>query len=214
MTMDTSKPKNIGLLNFFDFVSRTATTSIEDGPAGVSFCHICEEYILSANDEEHYQSQCHQRSWNEFCSRIENILEIRDDAVNTTRTIPQVHWQNRIYESIGRAVATDDKTLMERAKQLRSWYKHLECISLLELALWKFCCVPLQQQQKQSRKHDNHEHNIGLKSLLEWKLWEKSGWKVYKKLHFRCNEVVIHMNAILPFLPYQEQHQGDTYELP
>ena len=138
VTMDTSKPKNIGLKKFFDFVSGTATTSIEDGPAGVSFCHICEEYIPSANDEEHYQSQCHQRSWNEFCSRIENILEIRDDAVNITRTIPQVHWQNRIYECIGRAVATDDKTLMERAKQLRSWYKHLECISLLELALWKF----------------------------------------------------------------------------
>ena len=211
--MDESTPYKNRLSYRFSFVTDNTENPVEDGPHNISFCHMCQMEIPSAEEHLHLQSQCHEQARNELCAHAERILQIRDDAVDINSTMQQ-HvsgygpWQHKIYQYMGRAVATDDRSLVKRAKELCLWYQHLERISLLELAVWKFCCVTLQQQQ-QPEKHDattatTMSPPIVLKSLLEWKLWEHSGWKAYKKLHYCCNEVVVLMNAILPFLPYQQ----------
>ena len=150
--------------------------------------------MYAGHDENHEETREHQRMVKELEHRSQRILRIRDHA----RFIPEQMdehvsrhgpWRGKIYEVIGRAFLQKDQTLIQDAEDLLRQYKHLERISLLELAVWKFACLSMDQKQDRTKQ-----------SFLEWSRWYTSGWKQHKKSHYRCNQVVILMKAIVPFL--------------
>ena len=162
LTMDESTTNKNRLSYRFSFATDNTANPIEDGPYNISFCHMCQVEIPTVDATMHLQSPCHEQARNELCAHAETILQIRDDAVDITSTMQQ-HvsgygpWQHKIYQYMGRAVATNDRTIIKRAKELCLWYEHLERISLLELVVWKFCCVTLQQQQQQQQQPEKHD---------------------------------------------------------
>ena len=87
----------------------------------------------------------------------------------------------------------ENQWLIEKAKDLLERYKDLERISLLELAVWKFACLTADPK--------NHGE---IKSIVDWSRWYTNGWKEHKKRLYRCNQIVILMKAIVPFLQDKE----------
>ena len=141
----------------------------------------------------------HKLAVQELSDRATKIIKVRDDARCLPKQIkhlsPHGPWQGKIYELIGRAVMEEDCTLVERAQSLQREYKRLERISLLELAVWKFACLTKDQNDGDR------------KSFVEWTRWYENGWKEHKKSHYWCNQVVILMKAIVPFVQDQKKKQ-------
>ena len=167
------------------------------------FCRLCN--IEFTSEESHSSSRQHEARAKEISARVTTIIQIRDDARLLPSLIkhslsPYGPWQGKIYELIGRAFMEEEPKLVQDANSLLLKYKHLEHISLLELAVWKFTCVTVNPFGDDTK---------GPRTYLEWKQWDANGWKAYKKQQFRCNQVVILVNAIVPFL-FDEEIRSDS----
>ena len=159
-------------------------------------CLLCKTEL--GKTEDHSDSYQHKFAVEEISDRATQILQVRDDARLLPRKVeqrvsPYGPWQGKIYEMIGRAVMKEDPTIIQEANRLLLHYKRLERISLLELAVWKFTCVVT-----------DDTHTGPCQTYLEWKQWDTHGWKTLKKQHYRCNQVVILMTAIVPFLKNEQ----------
>ena len=163
------------------------------------------------DQDTHETSPQHKRALQELLRRTRRFLQVRDAARNLSEQMdeqlsPHGPWQGKIYEIIGRtAMDADPTSVIQDAHKLLRQYQHWERISLLELAVWKFACL------------NSMDNENGKASFLEWSRWFESGWKQHKKSHYRSDQVVIVMKAIVPFLRQYEttkdKEQDDTDHL-
>ena len=174
-------------------------------------CLLCKTEL--GKTEDHSDSYQHKFAVEEVLNRATQILQVRDDARLLPRKVeqrvsPYGPWQGKIYEMIGRAVMKEDPTIIQEANRLLLHYKRLERISLLELAVWKFTCLVAGNPS-----NDNDTKGVP-RTYLEWKHWHDHGWKALKKQQYRCNQVVIVMTAILPFLKTNRLDDGPISSKP
>ena len=115
------------------------------------FCYLCKtKYKESEDHEKSYQ---HELCGRKVSARMNTILQVRDDArflpSNIERSLsPNGPWSKEIYAMIGLAIMEEDRMIIEDAKDLLDYYKDLERISLLELAVWKFACFTMDPPEK------------------------------------------------------------------
>ena len=175
-------------------------------------CALCQAHVVGKRDQDTHETlPQHKRALQELLRRTRRFLQVRDAARNLPEQMdeqlsPHGPWQGKIYEIIGRTAMDADPatSVIQDAHKLLRQYQHWERISLLELAVWKFACL------------NSMDDENGNTSFLEWSRWYASGWKQHKKRHYRCDQVVIVMKAIVPFLqPDETNHheQEDSDEL-
>ena len=204
------KPRTEDELSKFVSISAIEPPSLDlyvtlNSNDNIQYCRLCN--IEFKSEESHSSSRQHEARAQEVSDRATTIIQIHDEARLLPSLVkqslsPYAPWQGKIYELIGRAFMEEDRTLVKDANRLLLKYQQLECISLLELAVWKFTCVTV-------NPHDDDAE--GPRTYLEWKQWDANGWKAYKKQQFRCNQVVILMNVIVPFL-FGEEIRSDLLQ--
>ena len=170
------------------------------GSSNTSFvCKLCNiqftHYVQGAR-QHHSSSHLHKTRSNHVVARAKTILQVRQ----TVRSFPALidqhlsshgPWRAKLFELLGRALLEEDEQMVEQAHKDFVSFQQLEQISLLELAVWKFCCLTQTQNDTSGERK---------RTYLEWKWWDERGWKAHKQQHYRCNQVVILINTILPFL--------------
>ncbi|KAL7573948.1 hypothetical protein ACA910_001959 [Epithemia clementina (nom. ined.)] len=140
---------------------------------------------------------------NNNTNRHDLTKKARPLYIRMQRNIFHMPWLYEITMLLARAffeelgMTDGGMALIQEAECLLDRYEQRERISLLQLAVWKYSCMA-----------DLPDHKL-LTSLAAWKLWEKDGWKVGKKKHFQSNEVVILMDAVVPFLQDQAEGEGE-----
>ena len=200
-TSNSDSEKSLALFVDAKAICTSATPVRTTNGVKHRYCHVCEtEFKVS---EDHFKTWPHKIRSRKIMARVKEILYVRDRANHLPPMIeqyvsPNGPWRGQIYEMIGRAVMQEDQALVRSAHERLAWYAHLERTSLLELAIWKFACLTSTDQ------NSNHEK----RSFVEWSRWYENGWKEHKKSHYRCNQVVIVMEAIVPFL----QGEGRIYD--
>lgn len=95
-------------------------------------------------------------------------------------------WKEKTKILLGRSLLEGNPAVLIRAKKLVEHYEHLNRISLLELAAWKACCLKSPPKT--------------IRSYVGWQQWVSGGWERNKRSFFRCNDIVIIVEAVLPFL--------------
>ena len=168
---------------------------------GDDVCALCNTHF-GTNEQTHEETLQHQRAVEEIVHFTYRIVRSRDNFRRLPKQLekdlsPHGPWRGKIYEAIGREVM-EDRSIRQDANELLLHYKKLEGISLLELAVWKFACLTSTDPKKDNQK----------RSFVEWSRWYASGWKEHKKSHYRCQQVVLLMKAIIPFLHDDKTTQG------
>ena len=148
--------------------------------------------------ESHNRSGYHQKRSKEVTQRVNTVLAIRDAPEELPSVVkkslsPHGPFQNQIFGLIGRLTMEENRGFISTAKMALPWYQQLERISLLELAAWKFACATLDEAS-------HSKSGVSPRTCLEWNRWFENGWKTQKKSHYRCNQVVIIMKSVVPFV--------------
>ena len=139
---------------------------------------------IPAELEEYLSKLVFVREGNELrteqvSTRAMDILESHNQARFLASLVeeylsPFGSWKGKMYEVIGRALMKEDLQLVMDGHKRFAFYVQLENVSLLELAVWKFSCVTMKDEYDDTNGEST-------RSYLEWKIWDESGWKAYKK---------------------------------
>ena len=98
-------------------------------------------------------------------------------------------WELKLHQVITEYIQNQDRSFDETSSIDKSFqkYVHTECLTMLELALWKAATIVKVQPES-------------LKGYHEFMHWINKGWKAKKKDTRKLNSICIVMECILPFI--------------
>jgi len=145
-------------------------------------------HLWESDEELSVQGLCRRQIEQETKAHTAEVMGMFQESqllVARVDVLDHLRWRHYLKGLLGQALLEKNHSLLERTASLVEHYEDLDRISLLELAVWKACCLNNPKQ---------------ILSYISWQRWVNYGWKSNKMPFFRCNEIVIIVQAILPFL--------------
>lgn len=189
--------------NGVDFTDFTGVTKLRESSRW--HCNLCKCTIHSDSKIiSHCKTGSHKahvsglkaedKSRYTLLSRYNSVSEIKRRASQLFET-----WQNHILAELLRYLAADQARSshchLQEAGRLLEMYEPMERLSLLELAVWKACCI---SRAGEVRVDPNDVKTVDM--AIRFAKKQKLSWKDYTAVMRQSNAIEIIIRNVIPFV--------------